>query len=106
MLAEDDATDGFGEDPDRGAEHDDGFDEGGEGFDFSVAVVVGVVGGAVGDVDGDEGDGGGDEIDAGVGGFGEHAERSGEESGEEFAGNQGDGEGGEDREKSAAERLM
>ena len=77
-----------------GAEHDDGFDEGGEGFDLAVAVVVALVGGAVGDADGEEGDGGGDEVDAGVGGFGEHAEGAGEDSGEELE--ERDGEGGED----------
>ena len=97
VLAEDDAADGFGEDPDAGGEHEDGFDEGGEAFDLAVAVGVVVVGGAVGDLDGEEGDGGGDEVDAGVGGLGEHAERAGEEAGEEFE--EGDGEGGEDGEE-------
>ena len=76
--------DGFGDDPDAGGEHEDGLDEGGEGFDFAVAVGVVVVGGAVGDLDGEESDGGGDEIDGGVGGLGEHAERAGEEAGEEL----------------------
>ncbi len=95
VLAMDDALDGFGDDPDGGGEHDDGLDEGGEGFDLAVAVVVALVGGAVGDADGEEGDGGGDEVDAGVGGFGEHAEGAGEDSGEELE--EGDGEGGEDR---------
>ena len=63
------AAKGLGDDPERGAEHEDGFDEGGEAFDLAVAVVVVVVGGAVGDADGEEGDGGGDEIDGGVGGL-------------------------------------
>ena len=97
VLAEDDAADGFGEDPDAGAEHEDGFDGGGEAFDLAVAVGVVVVGGAVGDLDGEEGDGGGDEIDAGVRGFGEHAEGAGEEAGEEFE--ERDAEGGEDGEE-------
>ena len=34
MLAEDDAADGFGEDPDAGGQHEDGFDGGGEAFDL------------------------------------------------------------------------
>ena len=97
MFAEEDAADGFGENPDAGGEHEDGFDASGEAFDLAVAVGVVVVGGAVGDLDGEEGDGGGDEIDAGVSGFGEHAERSGEKAGEEFEAR--DGESGEDGEE-------
>ncbi len=38
---------GLLEDPDAGGDHEAGFDEGGEGLDFAVAVVVDVVGGAV-----------------------------------------------------------
>ena len=60
---------------------------------FAVAVVVLIVGGAVGDLHGEEGDGGGDEVDGGVRGFGEHAERTGEEAGDELE--DGDDEGGE-----------
>ena len=97
VFAWSDAVDGFGEDPDAGAEHEDGFDGGGEAFDLAVAVGVVGVGGAVGDLDGEEGDAGGDEVDAGVGGLGEHAERAGEDAGEEFE--QGDAEGGEDGEE-------
>jgi len=93
MLSVGDTTDGFGEDPDAGAEHEDGLDAGGEAFDLAVAVGVVGVGGSVGDLYGEEGDGGGDEVDAGVGGFGEHAEGAGEEAGEEFE--KRDGEGGE-----------
>ena len=92
-----DAADGLGKDPDAGAEHEEGFDAGGEAFDLAVAVGVVGVGGAVGDLDGEEGDGGGDEVDAGVRGLGEHAEGAGEEAGEEFE--QGDDEGGEDGEE-------
>ena len=47
VLAMGDAADGFGEDPDAGAEHEDGFDGGGEAFDLAVAVGVVGVGGAV-----------------------------------------------------------
>ena len=83
VLAEEDAADGFGEDPDAGAEHEDGFDAGGEAFDLAMAVGVAVVGGTVGDLDGEEGDAGSDEIDAGVCGLGEHAKRAGEEAGDE-----------------------
>ena len=62
-----------------------------------MAVGVVVVGGTVGDLDGEEGDAGGDEVDAGVSGFGEHAERAGEEAGEELE--ERDTEGGEDGEE-------
>jgi len=96
VLAENDPANGFGEDPDAGGEHEDGFDAGGEAFDLAVAVGVACVGGAVGDVNGEECDGGGDEIDAGVCGLREHAERTGEETGDEFE--ERDGEGGEDGE--------
>ena len=67
VIVEDDAVDGLVDDPDGGGEHEAGFDEGGEGLNLAVAVVVVVVGGAVCDLDGEEGDGGGDEVDAGVG---------------------------------------
>ena len=93
---EDDAVDGFGDDPDAGGEHDEGLDEGGERFDLAVAVVVVFVGGTVGDLDGEQGDDGGDEVDAGMRGFAEHAERAGEKAGEQFE--QGDDAGGEDGE--------
>ena len=97
VLAEDDAPDGFGENPDAGGEHEDGFDAGGEAFDLAMAVGVAGVGGTVGDLDGEEGDAGGDEIDAGVCGLGEHAERAGEQAGDEFE--ECDCEGGEDGEE-------
>jgi hypothetical protein len=97
VLAEEDAADGFGEDPDAGGEHEDGFDGGGETFDLAVAVGVVGVGGTVGDLDGEESDAGGDEVDAGVGGLGEHAEGSGKEAGEELE--KRDTEGGEDGEE-------
>ncbi len=94
MFVEEDAADGLGENPDAGGEHEEGLDEGGEAFNFAVAVVVVLVGGAVGDLDGEEGDGGGAEVDAGVGGLGEHAEGAGEEAGKELE--QGDDQRGED----------
>jgi hypothetical protein len=93
MLAGDDAANGFGEDPDAGGEHEDGFDGGGEAFDLAVAIGVAGVGGAVGELDGEEGDGGGDEVDAGVGGLGQHAEGASEEAGEQLE--QSDAEGSE-----------
>ena len=97
VFAEEDAADGLGEDPDAGAEHEEGLDAGGEAFDLAVAVGVVGVGGAVGDLDGEEGDAGGDEVDAGVCGLGEHTERAGEEAGEEFE--ESDAKGGEDGEE-------
>jgi len=97
VLTEEDAADGGGEDPDAGAEHENGLDGGGQAFDLAVAVVVAGVGGAVGDLDGEEGDGGGDEVDAGVCSLGEHAERAGEKAGEELE--ECDAEGGGDGEE-------
>lgn len=97
MFAEEDAVDGFGEDPYAGGEHEDGFDGGGEAFDLAVAVGVVGVGGTVGDLNGEEGDGGGDEVDAGVSGFRKHAEGAGEEASDELE--QGDSEGGDDGEE-------
>ena len=97
VVVEDDAAERFADDPDAGGEHDAGFDECGEGFDLAVAVVVVLVGGTVGDLDGEEGDGGGDEVDGGVGGFAQHAERAGDDAGDEFEqGDEGGGEDGED----------
>ena len=93
-VAEDEAVDGLVDDPDGGGEHEAGFDEGGEGFDLAVAVVVVFVGGAAGDLDGEEGDRRGDKIDGGVCGLGQHAERTGEQAGDELErGNDGGGRG-------------
>ena len=97
VLPEEDAAYGFRKDPDAGGEHEDGFDGGGEAFDLAVAVGVIGVGGPVGDLDGEESDGGGDEVDAGVSGFGEHAERAGEDAGKEFE--ERDTQGGDDGEE-------
>jgi len=74
MFAEGNAADGLGENPDAGAEHENGFDAGGEALDLAMAIGVDGVGGAVGDLDGEECDGGGDEVDAGVRGLREHSE--------------------------------
>ena len=74
VVAEEDAMNCLVDDPDGRSQHEAGFDEGGEGFDFAMAVGVIVVGGAVGGADGEEGDGGGDEVDGGVRGLGQHAE--------------------------------
>ncbi len=79
-----DAVDGGAGDPDAGAEHEDGLEGGGEALQLAVAVVVLLVGGHVRYADGEEGDGGGDEIDEGVRGLAEHAERAGEQAGEEL----------------------
>ena len=69
-----------------------------ERFDLAVAVVVIFVGGPVGDLDREERDGGGDEIDGGVRGLGQHTERSGEDSGEQFEQrNNARGDDGKDR---------
>ena len=97
MLVEEDAADGFGENPDAGGEHQEGLDEGGEAFDLSVTVVVIFVGGPVGDLDGEEGDRSGAEVDAGVCGLGEHAQRAGEQSGQQLE--QGNDQSGEDRQQ-------
>jgi hypothetical protein len=66
VVVEEDAVNRLGDQPDAGGKHDAGLDEGGEGLDLAMAVVVVLVGGAVGDLDGEEGDDGGDEVDAGV----------------------------------------
>jgi hypothetical protein len=76
MVVADDAANGLVDDPGAGGEHDARLDEGGQGFDLAVAVVVDVVGGAVGDLNGEESDSGGDQIDAGVGRLREHSRAS------------------------------
>jgi hypothetical protein len=97
MAMVDDALDGGGDEEDTGRQHDDGFDEGGEGLDLAVTIVVALVGGAVGDFDGEEGDGGGDEVDAGVGGLAQQAEGAGDEAGGELErGHERGGDDGED----------
>ena len=73
-LVGEEAADGLGDDPEGGAEHEGGFDEGGEALDFAVAVVMVFIGGAIGDADGEKGNDGGDEIDRGVCGLRQHAE--------------------------------
>jgi hypothetical protein len=94
VVAEEDAVDGLIDDPEGGREHEAGFNEGGEAFDLAVTVVVIFVGGAVGHLDGEEGDGGGDEVDGGVRRLAQHAERAGEQAGEQLE--QGDDRGGGD----------
>lgn len=49
-----------------------------------MAVAVVVVGGAIGGADGEERDRCADKIDAGVGGFREHSERTGEQASHEL----------------------
>ena len=97
---EEDAVDGLVGDPDAGDDHEAGFDEGGEVLDLAVAVGVVFVGGLAGDADGEEGEAGAEQVDAGVGGVGEHAERAGEDSGDDLE--EGHRAGGEDGEQRGA----
>ena len=62
------------DDVDGGEDEQAGFDEGGEIFEFAVAVWVALVGGLIGDADGEKRDDGGDEVEAGMQRFGEDAE--------------------------------
>ena len=97
LAAEEEAVDGFVDDPDRGGKHESGFHEGGKRFDLAVAVVVVVIRGTVGGAHAKEGDRGSDEIDAGVGGLREHAERAREDAGEQLE--KGDEGCGDDRQE-------
>ena len=84
MLAKDQAAHGLGDDPDAGAEHENGLDKRGEALDLAVTIVVFVVGRTIGDANGKERDEGRNKIDGGVRCFGQHAERSGEQTGEQL----------------------
>ena len=78
------AANSLGDNPDAGGEHDAGFDEGGERFDLAVAVVVVLIGRLVGNLDGEQRDDGGKQVDGRMGRFGQHAQRAGEDAGEEL----------------------
>ncbi len=87
---------GCDDDPEGGDGEEHSLSEGGEAFDFSVAVVVLAVGGDVGGFDADPGDDGDAEVEGGVDAFGDECEGAGEETDGEFEhgeGSAGDGGG-------------
>ncbi len=68
------ALEGFINDVDGSEDQEAGLDEGGEIFEFAVAVRMALVGGPVGNADGEKGDDRGNKIEAGMEGLGKHAE--------------------------------
>lgn len=67
-------VEGLVNDVEGGEDEEAGFDEGGEVFEFAVAVRVAGVSGLVGYTDREKSDDGGDKIKAGMEGFGQDAE--------------------------------
>ena len=79
---EEDAVDGFVGDPEAGDDHQAGFHEGGEVLNLAVAVGVIFVGGLAGDAHREEGEARAQQVDAGMRRIGEHAQRTGEDAGD------------------------
>ena len=89
---------GFGDDPDRRPEHERDLDKGRQAFDLAMAVVVIFIGWPVGDPDRDQREHGGNQVDRRVRGFGQHAERPGDEASQQLErGNNRGGQNGEQR---------
>ena len=89
-LARDKAVDGLIGDPARGAEKQAGFGQGGDAFEFGMAVMMVVVRRLVAHAHGEEGDHRGAEIGEAVDRFRQDAERAGEQACDQL----GDGQAG------------